>query len=78
MIDRRSGDVVAERRFSEGASTAIAFTADGDRLLVGHREGSLVVLDGDSLEPIGSPVDLGRQIFSVYPAVDGQRAAADG
>jgi DNA-binding SARP family transcriptional activator/WD40 repeat protein len=75
VVDRHTGDVVAERRGTGRSPGAMAFTADGDRLLVGEITGSLVVLAGDSLEPIGAPIDLGRPIFGVYPGADGRRAA---
>jgi WD40 repeat protein len=75
LIDRHSGDVVAERRLSDYSPTAIAFTADGDRLLVGGLAGTLVVLDGDSLRPVGSLIDLGSRILGIYPSADGRRAA---
>ena len=73
LVDRRSGEILAERPMTS-AITALSFTADSDRLLVGQSDGQLVALAGGSLEPTATLVDVGESVLGVHP-IDGTRAA---
>jgi WD40 repeat protein len=75
MIDRRTGDVIAERTLPGRAILALAFTPEGDRVIVGRSSGTLSVLDATTLEPAGASADMEARILDVLPTADGTRAA---
>ncbi|HEU0213202.1 MAG TPA: BTAD domain-containing putative transcriptional regulator [Jiangellaceae bacterium] len=71
--DRHDGEVLAE--LSVAADIAdIAYTTDGENILVGERSGTLFQIDADTLEPSGPPVRLHHPISAVVASPDGRTA----
>ncbi len=72
---------IAPRRVSRaGRTTAIAFTPDGDGLLVGRREGDVLVLDGATGRPTGValPVVDDGAAYAVAYSPDGRILVTSG
>ncbi len=61
----RRNELVAERKVANGPIEAIAYSADGRRILVGERSGTVFQVDADTLEPIGHRIDLGTGVKQV-------------
>ena len=54
----------------------IAYSADGDRIVVGNGEGSITVIDADTLEPVAAPVRVGHAVLRVFAGPDNRTAIA--
>jgi WD40 repeat protein/DNA-binding SARP family transcriptional activator len=71
--DRHDGEMLAE--LSVAADVAdVAYTADGENILVSERSGTLFQIDADTLEPSGAPVRLHHPISEVVASPDGRTA----
>ena len=44
----------------------IAYSADGEGIVVGNREGSITVVDADTLEPVAAPFRLGHGVLRIF------------
>ena len=51
--DRDTGRLLRER---DVGGERFAYSADGERIVVGNGEGSITVIDADTLEPVAAPV----------------------
>ncbi|RYC00912.1 hypothetical protein EUA07_12970 [Nocardioides ganghwensis] len=54
--------------------TEIDYTADGSRLAVSALDGTVTLLDGTTLEPVGTPVELGEPVSWVVARPDRRTA----
>ena len=72
MWDWRRGEVVAERRVTDGeiAAAGLAYSDDGTRIVVGERSGVVVELDADTLEALSPPIDIGAGLGWIISAGD--------
>jgi WD40 repeat protein len=64
--DWRSRELVAERRVAEGHVAGLDYTSDGTGLVIGERSGRLSMIDSDSLDQVGLPVELDAQVFWTF------------
>ena len=78
--DWRSRQLVAERRVAEDHIAGLDYTSDGTGIVVGERGGRLSMIDSDTLEEAGMPVELDAQIFWTFdgPAKGTAIALTDG
>jgi WD40 repeat protein len=64
--DWRSRQLMAERRVAEDHIAGLDYTSDGNRIVVGERGGTLSMIDSDTLEEVGVPVELDAQVFWTF------------
>lgn len=76
--DWRRGEVIAERKITDGAiaGAGLVYSADGERTVIGERSGAVVQVDADTLEPVSSEVDVGEEIGVIAVGADGKTAVA--
>lgn len=60
--------------FPSGRITELDYTSDGSRLAVAELDGTVTLLDGASLERVGTPVALGQPVSWVVARPDGRTA----
>ena len=60
--------------FPSGKLTELDYTPDGSRLAVAELDGTITLLDGDSLERVGTPVEMGQPVSWVVARPDGRTA----
>jgi len=60
--------------FASGQISELDYTPDGSRLVVAELDGTVTLLDGNSLEQTGTPVDLGEPVSWVVARPDGRTA----
>ena len=60
--------------FPSGQITELDYTPDGSRLAVAELDGTITLLDGDSLERVGTPVEMGEPVSWVVARPDGRTA----
>jgi WD40 repeat protein len=60
--------------FPSGEITELDYTSDGSRLAVAELDGAITLLDGDSLERVGTPATLGEPVSWVVARPDGRTA----
>jgi WD40 repeat protein len=65
---------VSERRVADGAVTGLDYTSDGRRLLLAEAEGTVRLVDADTLSPTVASVDVGRQVVLAFVSPSGKRA----
>ena len=75
----RCGTATASRPASRRCSpprqiTELDYTPDGSRLAVAELDGTITLLDGDSLERVGTPVEMGEPVSWVVARPDGRTA----
>jgi WD40 repeat protein len=54
----------------------IAYSADGERIVVGDSEGSITVIDADTLEPVAPSFRLDHGVLGLFAGPDGRTAVA--
>jgi WD40 repeat protein len=64
----RSGELIVEREVAEGSVGGIAYTRDGQRIVIGERSGAVFQVDAETLEPVGERVEVHRRIRGVLTA----------
>jgi WD40 repeat protein len=69
--DWRRGELIAEQKVSEGYVGGIAYTHDGQRIVVGERSGTVFQVDAETLRPVGDRIELDRDVRKVFTAPDG-------
>ncbi|QZY28402.1 BTAD domain-containing putative transcriptional regulator [Nocardioides coralli] len=69
-----SGEVVRRTRLPDEMITEIDYSPDGSRLMVSHQSGRVLMLDGASLEAVGTPVDVGEEVSFVSASPDNRTA----
>ncbi|MFG1817805.1 WD40 repeat domain-containing protein [Kribbella sp. NPDC049174] len=75
MWNTRTGQVVAQRRLPGGSVQDIAYSAgDGSRIAIGQASGLATLLDSDTLEPVGKPVQVGASISWLSAGPDNRSA----
>jgi WD40 repeat protein len=74
--DWRRGDLIVERKVSQGYVGGIAYTHDGRRIVVGERSGAVFQLDAETLTPIGDRIELDRRVRQVVTTPDGRTVLA--
>ncbi|WP_299922429.1 BTAD domain-containing putative transcriptional regulator [uncultured Nocardioides sp.] len=60
--------------FPSGKLTELDYTPDGSRLAVAELDGTITLLDGDSLERVGTPVEMDEPVSWVVARPDGRTA----
>lgn len=60
--------------FPSGKITELDYTPDGSRLAVAELDGTVSLLDGDTLQRVGRPVELGEPVSWVVARPDGRTA----
>ena len=60
--------------FPSGKLTELDYTPDGSRLAVAELDGTITLLDGDSLERVGTPVAMEQPVSWVVARPDGRTA----
>lgn len=63
-----------QRTRMPGLITELDYTWDGRRLAVAELEGRLTMLDGETLRPLGTPVELGERVSWIVARPDGRTA----
>lgn len=76
VVDPTSGDLVASRSTGPGLVTEVAFTDDGDRLVVASKNGDVRLLDATDLKPTHPPVHFTEPVLSVAANPAGSTALA--
>jgi WD40 repeat protein len=66
----RRSELVAERPVAEGHAAGIAYTADGQQIVVGEPSGAVLRVDADTLEPIGERIELDAVVKDVFATPD--------
>jgi WD40 repeat protein/DNA-binding SARP family transcriptional activator len=66
----RHNELVAESKVAQGYIAGIAYTADGQQILVAERSGALLQVDADTLEPIGNRIELDAVVQKVFTTPD--------
>jgi WD40 repeat protein len=74
LWDPTTGTVLADRPVASGHISALDYSRDGQRLLVGERAGPVYEIDANTLAPIGRTVDINDQVNGGYTSPDGRRA----
>jgi WD40 repeat protein/DNA-binding SARP family transcriptional activator/class 3 adenylate cyclase len=67
--DRRTGELIIERRVTSAAVSALAYSADGKRLIA-SLTGRIIALDAETLERIGEPLDTDYDISTLSASSD--------
>jgi WD40 repeat protein len=66
----RRSELVSEQKVAEGYVGGIAYSADGQKIVVGERSGAVFQVDADTLEPIGERIQLDAVIQEVFATPD--------
>lgn len=70
-----SGEHTGQRALLPGQRiTEIDYTADGTRIAVAELDGTITLLDGATLQPVGTPVELGEPVSWVVARPDRRTA----
>ena len=72
--DPRTGRVVDQARPVGSRISEIDYSTDGSRLVVAEVSGRVTLLDADTLQPVGRPVDLGDYACCVSAGPDNRTA----
>ncbi|GCD92303.1 BTAD domain-containing putative transcriptional regulator [Nocardioides sp. LS1] len=72
--DIASGHRARSTRVSSGKVTEIAFSPDGSRLAVAELSGRVSLLDGETLAPVGRPIEVGESVSWVAMRPDDRTA----
>ena len=68
--DWRHNELIAEKPVGQGYVGGIAYSDDGQRIVVGERWGAVFQVDADTLEPVGERIELDAVVREVFPARD--------
>ena len=71
--DRDTGQLLREH---DVGGERLSYSADGDRIVVGNGEGSVTLIDADTLEPVAAPVRLGHGVLRIFTGPDNRTAIA--
>jgi WD40 repeat protein len=78
LWDWRTGELVRERQVAPGHIAGLEYTGDGAHLVVAERDGRLSAVDAESLEPVGTPVDIDDDLVWAFAGPDLRSAMATG
>jgi WD40 repeat protein len=71
----QDGDPTGQRAVLPGQRiTELDYSPDGSRIAVSALDGTITMLDGTTLEPVGTPVELGKPVSWVVARPDGRTA----
>jgi WD40 repeat protein len=71
--DRSTGRLISER---EVDGERLAYSADGERILVGAADAEVAVIDADTLEPLAPPIQLDHRVVRLQASPDNRTAIA--
>jgi WD40 repeat protein len=71
--DRSTGRLLSERDVD---GQRLAYSADGERILVGGADGAVAVIDADTLEPLAPPIQLDHPVVGLQASPDDRTAIA--
>jgi WD40 repeat protein len=71
--ERSTGRLISER---EVGGDKLAYSADGERILVGAADGGVSVIDADTLEPLAPPIPLDHRVVRLHASPDNRTAIA--
>jgi WD40 repeat protein/DNA-binding SARP family transcriptional activator len=71
--ERSTGRLIIEREVGGGR---LAYSTDGERIVVGAPDGQISVIDADTLEPVAPPILLGHGILRLHTSPDNRTAIA--
>jgi WD40 repeat protein/DNA-binding SARP family transcriptional activator len=71
--ERSTGRLISERDVD---GDRIAYSADGERILVGAADGEVAVIDADTLEPLAPPIQLDHRVVRLQASPDNRTAIA--
>jgi WD40 repeat protein/DNA-binding SARP family transcriptional activator len=74
LWDWRTGRLITERHVAPMHISALDYTGDGRRLVIAERTGTTYAIDAETLEPDGTPVELGHNVVKVYASPDSRTA----
>lgn len=74
--DGRTRDLLGERRVTDAPAAGLDYTGDGERIVVADPSGSISTIDGDTLEPDGTAVQIGGRIVRVDASPDNRTVIA--
>ena len=74
--DARTGRVVVRARPAGGLVSALDYSTDGSRLVVGELSGQVTMLDSADLTPVGRPAKLDDAVRSISLGPDNRTAVA--
>src|SRR4029079_524138 len=72
----RRDELIAERQMAPDGIGGIAYTHDGQRIVVGEESGTVFEVDAETLTPVGDRVQIDRRIRGLFTAPDGRTAFA--
>jgi WD40 repeat protein/DNA-binding SARP family transcriptional activator/serine/threonine protein kinase len=73
LWDPSTGQPVAERRLASTPIMAVAYTPDGERLIIGD-DTRVSVIDAETLQPDGPTIEMDQAVVSASTSPDGHRA----
>jgi WD40 repeat protein/DNA-binding SARP family transcriptional activator len=68
--DRRRGQLIAERQVTHRSIGGIAYTNDGQRIVVGERSGAVLQVDAETLDPVGDRIERDLDIRRMFTTPD--------
>ena len=71
--ERSTGLLLGERDVD---GDRLAYSADGERILVGAADGEVAVIDADTLEPLAPPIQLDHRVLGLHASPDNRTAIA--
>jgi WD40 repeat protein len=71
--ERSTGRLIRER---EVGGDRLAYSSDGERILVGATDGAVSVIDADTLEPLAPPILLEHRVLRLHARPDNRTAIA--
>ena len=71
--ERSTGLLLSER---DVGGDRLAYSADGERIIVGTADGEVAVIDADTLEPLAPPIQLDNRIVRLQASPDNRTAIA--
>jgi WD40 repeat protein len=76
--DRRTSELVKERQVAPGHIAGLDYAGSGEHVVVGERAGTISMIDAQTLEPYGKPVDVDMRIVFAFAGPDAHTAVAVG
>jgi dipeptidyl aminopeptidase/acylaminoacyl peptidase len=76
--DPATGALVADRVLNPAPAAALTYTADGHQIVTAGETGTVRRIDAETLEPVGTPVDVGDRVWFVAVTPDGRTAVTLG
>jgi WD40 repeat protein len=75
MVWDEDGELTLERKVLPGQRiTELDYTPDGDRIALSELDGTVTMLDADTLRPVGTPVEMVEPVSWVVARRDGRTA----